>query len=217
MFQTDYDDAMTGAERYEDRKKNWHCVSHPIGMPWFYVREHLQAEHFLANSTSQMIMTSSIAGLDRTLSGKNKGRRIEKIQLITACINESPLKPDSQLGIVTRITRFNSGRKEKPRYLVESTEGIVLDGPFDGAWGRCKQKVLMDVFNSGCDATAPTDEGRNTREVQRKVIIKTVDFFQDNVAEASEWWARTNPLLGNKAPKDLTTEEEYLLLADLVG
>ncbi|MFD1679700.1 hypothetical protein [Pseudomonas rhodesiae] len=217
MFQTNSDDALSVAGCHDGNKKNWHCVSHPIGMPWFYVREHLPADNFLGSPTSKMIMTSSIGGLDRTLSGKNKGRRIEKIQLITACIDDSPLKPDSQLGVVTRITRFNSGRGEAPRYLVESTEGIVLDGPLDGAWGRCKQKVLMDVFNSGSHATASTDEDRTTREVQKNVIIQTVDLFQDNVGKACEWWARKNPQLGNKAPKDLITEEEYLLLADLVG
>lgn len=86
MFQTNSDDAMSIAGCYDDRKKNWHTISHPIGMPWFYVRERFPAEHFLS-STSQMIMTSSIGDLDRTLSGKNKGRTIEKVQLITACIN----------------------------------------------------------------------------------------------------------------------------------
>lgn len=125
--------------------------------------------------------------------------------------------PDSQLGLVTRITRFNSRLGETPRYFVESTEGIVLEGPLDGAWGRCKQKVLMDVFDSGSNAIAATDEDRTTREVQRKVIIQTVDLFQEDIGAACEWWARKNPQLGNKAPKDLITEEEYLLLADLVG
>lgn len=217
MFKTNPDDAISMEGNCDGHHKNWRCISHKADMLWFYATEQLVAEHFLANPSFQMILTSSIEPLDRTLSGKNKGRSIKKIQTVWPRVNDSPFKPDCELGIVTRITRFNSGSGQARRYLVESSEGILLDGPLDGAWGRCKQKVLMDVRAAAPSATPSADESRYKQEVQRKVLIQMVDLFKGDVWAGRDWLERKNPELGDKAPKDLATEEDYLLLADLIS
>lgn len=217
MFLTNSEEAdgMNGGD--DGGQKSRHRISHPTDMVWFYAREQTAPRHFLANPTSQMIMSSSIQELDPTLSGKNKGRSIKKIQLITNAASESPFTPDTQVGLVTRITRFSDGSRDGVRYLVESTDGIVLEGPFDGAWSRCKQEVLMDVHApmqaaQSDDGAPAVDVNRVRRGVQRKVVIQAIDLFQDDAETVHQWLTRESPDLGGKAPKDLTTEEDYLLL-----
>ncbi|NLT88721.1 MAG: hypothetical protein GXW93_12710 [Pseudomonas lactis] len=216
MFQTNPEQAINIALPRNEDQFVWSCMSHQLGMPWFYAREYLAAPNSLANPSSQMIMTSSIEDLDATLSGKIKGRSIKKIQLITNSFSESPRMPDIQLGLVTRIIRFSNCWNEASKYFIESTEGIVLEGPLDGSWGSCEQNVLMDVLDSVSDLGLAPDERWSVRQVQMKVVIQAIDLFKEDVRACSEWWGCKDPRLDGKAPKDLTTGGDYELLANLI-
>lgn len=164
----------------------------------------------------RMMMTPSLALLDRVLSGKEKGVSIDTIQVLSPTDAGSAQEGAYGLGRVTRITRLKPERG-LPRYLVETAAGNILSGDVDGHWGSCKRTVLFDsnLLQPSREAVAESGE-RAIADIRTDVIVRVLDLYTAHRDMTERWWQQVQPELDNKAPSELRTLAEYQKLIELL-
>ncbi|WP_230203442.1 hypothetical protein [Pseudomonas syringae] len=164
----------------------------------------------------RMMMTSSLALLDRVLSGKEEGVSIDTIQVLSPTDAGSAHEGTYDLGRVARITRLKP-RRGLPRYLVETAAGNILSGDVDGHWGSCKRTVLFDSNPSQPRRAALAEGGeRVIADIRTDVIIRVLDLYTVHKDMTERWWQQRHPELDNKAPSELKTLAEYQKLIELL-
>jgi hypothetical protein len=166
--------------------------------------------------THRMMMTPSLALIDRVLSGKEKGVSIDTIQVLSPTDADSQVEGAYGLGQVNRITRLKPGRG-LPRYLVEASTGNILSGDVDGRWGSYKRTVLFDATVSQPADDAVADGGeRAIADIRTDVILRVLDLYTAHGEMTERWWQQGHPELGNRAPSELGTLAEYQKLTILL-
>jgi len=164
----------------------------------------------------RMMMTSSLALLDRVLSGKEEGISIDTIQVLSPTDAGSAHEGAYDLGRVARITRLKP-RRGLPRYLVETAAGNILSGDVDGNWGSYKRTVLFDSNPSQpCRAGVAESGERLSADIRTDVIIRVLDLYIAHREMTERWWKQRHTELDNKAPGELRTLAEYQKLIELL-
>ncbi|WP_238986409.1 hypothetical protein [Pseudomonas syringae] len=163
-----------------------------------------------------MMMTSSLALLDRVLSGKEEGVSIDTIQVLSPTDAGSVQEEAYGLGCVTRITRLKP-RRGLPRYLVETAAGNILSGDVDGQWGSYKRTVLFDSNPSQPSRAAIAESGEQViADIRTDVIVRVLDLYTAHGEMTERWWQQRHTELDNKAPSELKTLAEYQKLIELL-
>ena len=191
-------------------------VSHSLDATLYCAKARYLDERPTDFLTHRMMMTPSLAVLDRVLSGKEKGVSIDTIQVLSP--NDADAAEDGaySLGRVNRITRFKPGRG-LPRYLVETTAGNILSGDADGRWASYTRTVLFDSTISQLTDEAVADSGeRAIADIRTDVIVRVLDLYTVHSEMTEGWWQQKHPELDNKAPSELRTLAEYQKLAVLL-
>lgn len=164
----------------------------------------------------RMMMTSSLALLDRVLSGKEEGVSIDTIQVLSPTDAGSAHEGAYGLVRVTRITRLKP-KRGLPRYLVETVAGNILSGDVDGHWGSYKRTVLFDSNPSEPRRAAVAEsEERVIADIRTDVIVRVLDLYTTHREMTERWWQQRHPEFGNKAPSELRTLAEYQKLIELL-
>ncbi len=164
----------------------------------------------------RMMMTPSLALLDRVLSGKEEGVSIDTIQVLSPTDAGIAHEGAYGLGRVTRITRLKP-RRGLPRYLVETAAGNILSGDVDGHWGSYKRTVLFDSYPSQTPHSAAADSvERVIADVRTDVIVRVLDLYTAHREMTERWWQQRHRELDDKAPSELTTLVEFQRLIELL-
>ncbi|MEE4130087.1 hypothetical protein V2I60_04630 [Pseudomonas viridiflava] len=164
-----------------------------------------------------MMMTPSLALLDRVLSGKEKGVSIDTIQVLSPSNAGSVEEGAYRFGRVTRITRFNaSAQGLPPRYLVESTVGNILAGDVDGRWSQYKRTVLFDPGAKQFPMGLAEGDAVEIGGVKTDILVCALDLYAVDGEKTVHWWRQMHPELGDKAPSELETLAEYQKLLVLL-
>ncbi|MFJ3466659.1 hypothetical protein [Pseudomonas sp. NPDC090201] len=215
MFQT-HSKAPLGGGAYSDTF--YDHVSHSLEAKLFCAKACYLGERPTDFPTHRMMMTPSLALLDRVLSGKEKGVSIDTIQVLSPTDSDSAEKGAYGLGQVNRITRLKPGRG-LPRYLVETSAGNILSGDVDGRWGSYTRTVLFDstISPPTIEAEAEAHSGEpKIGDIRTDVIVRVLDLYTVHGELTERWWQQGHPKLGNKAPSELRTIAEYQKLTALL-
>src|SRR5450830_78551 len=193
-------------------------ISYPLNMYCFYARACYVGPRLTDFPTPRIMMTSSLPLLDRVLSGKEKGVSIHRIQVLFPTDTCSPLEGDYDIGRVMRVTRLKASGRGKPRYLVESTSGVILEGDVNGLWATYERTVLFDCYpRSLAGEDEKYKDFETTADVRTDIFLRVLDLYTFDEITTQQWWDRSHSRLGDKMPRELETLAEYQKLRELVG
>jgi len=217
LFTTDPVGLNDGDTNIDGGPEEWNFVSHDLRAFWFYAQEFYRNGRFFEPRTERMLMTASPGRLDAILCNKHKSLSLGKINLVVHSASDSALVPDWKIGVVTCIRKFRPEVGESLRYLIESTFGYLFQGELDGRWSTYSEEVLFDAYAPSADGDSEREDGLEAIGVQRKVILHALDLFPGDASEAYSWMHEDMVQLEGKAPSELVSDDEYLLLLDTIG
>ncbi|WP_122456462.1 hypothetical protein [Pseudomonas viridiflava] len=193
-------------------------ISYPLDMHCFYAKACYVGPKLTDFPTPRVMMTPSLPLLDRVLSGKEKGVSIHTIQVLFPTDTCSSSGGDYDIERVMRVTRLKASGRGKPRYFVESTSGVLLDGDVNGLWATYERTVLFDCYPRSL--AGEDEEYKNwgtTADVRTDIFLRVLVLCTLDEITTKQWWDRSHSGLGDKMPRELGTLAEYQKLSELVG
>lgn len=218
MFQTSLDAALDDASDCQSAPLKWKYVSSTAGGTWFLATEHCAALELFEELTERELIFDSLPVLGEKLAQRAGQGAIQKIHVLASSEVFSQMEGDRRIGVVKRLTRFDTEGKDTHKYLAETTLGIFLHDSADGCWSTAERQVLFDIKGRLSDRElSESTIAFADRDLHQKVLLKVLDIFPDDFQGAIQWWRKKQVQLDGKSPSEVANEEEYEMFNALIS